>query len=148
VIKYALRCDDAHEFEGWFSSSADFDEQKKDGALSCPVCGSADVRKSLMAPAVHRSRSAAPVPKAVADIAKEWNEAAQRAQTYVRENFEHVGKRFPEEARKIYYGEAPEKPIWGEASAKEVEALRDEGVTVAPVPAPIPSADDTKKKMN
>jgi hypothetical protein len=148
VIKYALRCSREHSFEGWFSSSDDFDHQKTDGQLSCPVCGSTEVDKALMAPAILKGRASAQDKKPMAAIAEEWNEAASKAQAYVKANFEHVGKRFPEEARRIHYGETKDKPIWGEATVQEVAELREEGVSVSPVPVPVPDKAAAKKKMN
>ncbi|MEM9840740.1 MAG: DUF1178 family protein [Pseudomonadota bacterium] len=143
MIKYSLRCTEDHRFEGWFSSSADFDRQKEEGLLSCPVCGTSNVSKAPMAPAIARRRS-----EPMAAIAKEWNEVARKAKDYVEKNFENVGKNFPEEARKQHYGETEAKPIYGEATTKEVKELKDEGVTVAPVPQPVEPPAETKKKLN
>jgi hypothetical protein len=149
VIKYALKCSDGHGFEGWFSSAADFDAQKADGDLSCPACGTAEVEKALMAPAILKGgRPSSRKEEAIASITKEWDEAASKAKAYVEKNFENVGKRFPEEARAQHYGEKEAKPIFGEASGEEVAALKEEGVTVAPVPQPIAARDDLKKKLN
>jgi hypothetical protein len=149
VIKYALKCAEDHRFEGWFSSSADFDEQKASDALSCPVCETSRVEKALMAPALLKGgRPSSRKEEVAATIAREWNEAASKAKAYVEKNFEHVGKRFPEEARAQHYGEKEAKPIYGEASREEVLSLKEEGVTVAPVPQPVPSKDDVKKKLN
>jgi len=147
MIKYALRCVEDHRFEGWFSSSADFDQQKEEGILECPVCGSNDVQKALMAPAVRTARRAARN-EAMEVVRKTWNEAARKAQNYVEKNFDNVGKQFPEEARKIHYGEAEERQIFGQATPAEVKDLKDEGVAVAPVPQPIPEPSEAKKKLN
>jgi len=147
MIKYALRCVEDHRFEGWFSSSADFDQQKEEGILECPVCGSNDVQKALMAPAVRTARRAART-EAMEVVRKTWNEAARKAQNYVEKNFDNVGKQFPEEARKIHYGEAEERQIFGQATPAEVKDLKDEGVAVAPVPQPIPEPSEAKKKLN
>ncbi|MBI1393323.1 MAG: DUF1178 family protein [Alphaproteobacteria bacterium] len=136
MIKYALRCARSHEFEGWFRSSLDFDEQQSTAELSCPVCGSSDVQKAIMAPAISTRRDAGSSPK-VAEIRAAMTEAAARARAYVEKNFEHVGARFPEEARRIHYGETDARPIYGEASAGEVRELMDEGVPVAPVPGKV-----------
>lgn len=146
-MKYALRCSAGHGFEGWFSGSADYDRQKAAGLLECPVCGSSEVEKAVMAPAVRTSRRAVRN-EAMEAIRREWNETAARAQAYVRKNFEHVGKNFPEEARKIHYGEVAPRQIYGEATSQEIRELKDEGVSIAPVPAPVPEPADIKKKMN
>ncbi|GGY39668.1 DUF1178 family protein [Parvularcula lutaonensis] len=149
MIKYSLRCAQDHRFEGWFSSSADFDRQKDEAMLECPACGTSDVSKALMAPAIVKGGvSASKAKNAIEAISQEWNEVARRAKDYVEKNFENVGKRFPEEARRIHYGETDPKPIFGEATPKEVKELKDEGVQVAPVPQPIPDAGETKKKLN
>ncbi len=138
MIKYSLRCSNAHEFEGWFRSSGDFDAQKSSDELTCPVCGSGDVEKAIMAPAVATRRSSN---ARLAEIQGAMAEAATRARDYIEKNFEHVGGRFPEEARKIHYGEAEARPIYGEASLKEAKELRDEGVEVAPAPGFAPKRE-------
>lgn len=138
MIKYALRCERDHAFEGWFSNSADYDEQAARTLLRCPVCDSADVSKALMAPAVRtgRSRDAASEAartKALAAVRGEFESKARKVRDYVHANFEGVGKAFPEEARKIHYGEAEARPIYGEATPKEARDLAEEGVEVAPL---------------
>lgn len=148
MIKYALKCAHGHAFEGWFSSSSDYDRQQSDALLECPVCGSNEVSKALMAPAVVTGRSASVKHDAMRALAHEWNDVAKKAKAYVERNFENVGKRFPEEARKQHYGEAEAKPIYGEATPHEVKARKDEGVAVAPVPEPKPEPSAIKKKLN
>ena len=146
MIKYAMRCGDGHGFEGWFSSMADYDEQAELGQLSCPACGSGDVGKALMAPAVRTSRQAETAAAArLAEIQAVVEDSARRARAYVEKNFEGVGKRFPEEARKIHYGEAEDRPIYGEATPKEAKDLAEEGVAITPVPG---LASDGKAKLN
>jgi len=132
MIKYRLICDDAHEFEGWFRDSADFDVQSSDDLIECPVCGSNNVRKAIMAPAVSTSRSSREA--RLSEINKDIVKAVARARDYVEKNFEYVGPQFPEEVRKIHYGETEERPIYGEASGKEVKELSEEGIDVVPVP--------------
>ncbi|WOI52451.1 DUF1178 family protein [Parvularcula sp. LCG005] len=146
MIKYALKCEDGHGFEGWFSNSADYDEQAEKHLLECPVCGTAAVEKALMAPSISTSRRTSSAPNADA-VLEAFNESARRAKDYVEKNFDHVGKQFPEEARRIHYGETKDRPIYGEASPKEVSELREEGVTVAPLPEPI-DAGAQKRKLN
>ena len=149
MIKYALQCDDGHGFEGWFSNSADFDAQKEAGQLECPVCGTSHVQKALMAPAVATSRKAEAGREAkLREMVSAMNDAAKRAKDYVEKSFDHVGKNFAEEARKIHYGEAEERAIYGEATKEEVRELNEEGVEVAPVPQPIPDPDEVKSKLN
>lgn len=129
MIAYQLQCRNGHGFEGWFPDSAAFDAQQADGKLVCPSCNSRKVEKAVMAPAI-------------AGKAREQAEAraALRAlRQKMLADAEHVGGAFPEEARKIHYGEADARAIYGEASGEEVEALLEEGVPVAPLP-PDPDA--------
>ncbi|MCS6877111.1 MAG: DUF1178 family protein [Geminicoccaceae bacterium] len=131
MIRFALRCSRGHEFEGWFKSNAAYDEQHRAGRLECPLCGDRAVDKAIMAPAVARGgRGEGPSPEVVGKLL-----AMLRAlRSYVEANFEHVGDRFPEEARKIHYGEAEPRDIYGEASREEVESLLEEGIEVRPLP--------------
>ena len=149
MIKYALQCEDGHGFEGWFSSIADFDRQAEAGDLSCPVCDSAKVSKALMAPniATGRRRDAAADEK-LRQFKKGLNDAARAVRDHVHANAEGVGRAFPEEARKIHYGEAEDRPIYGEATREEAEALTEEGVTIAPVPQPDDEAQLPEKALN
>ena len=132
MIKYQLRCKKDHEFEGWFRSSADYDAQAEDGLLECPVCGSSEIEKAIMSPAIARGGENAAA--RVAQVHKSMAEAAKRARDYVEKNFDYVGEKFPEEARKIHYGETKPRGIYGEATGKEVKDLVEEGVEVAPLP--------------
>ncbi len=145
MIKYQLVCDQAHEFDAWFRSSADFDVQAADGVLECPYCGSAHVRKAIMAPAIAKGvsrRSGASQNEKLAKVQAAIAEAADKARAYVEKNFDYVGDQFPEQARRIHYGESKERQIYGEATIKEAKELVEEGIEVAPVPAaPKPAAD-------
>lgn len=129
MIRYALVCDNEDEFEGWFGSSSDYDAQEARGDIACPVCGSLNVRKAPMAPAIARRRGTKDPREVMAALARE-------VQSHIRENFEHVGQRFADEARAIHEGDAHERPIWGEATPAEVKQLTADGVDVAPLPAP------------
>lgn len=132
MIKYQLRCDDEHEFEGWFRDSADYDHQAEAGLIDCPLCGSVSVRKAVMAPAIAKKGGVATGKRAA--FLREMSAAAHRARDYVEKNFDYVGEKFPEEARKIHYGETDPRGIYGEASGKDVKELVDEGVSLAPLP--------------
>jgi hypothetical protein len=124
MIAYQLKCAKGHAFEGWFRDSDAFDAQAADGKLSCPSCNSRKIEKAVMAPAI-------------AGKARELAEARAALRAFrqkVLADAEHVGGAFPEEARKIHYGEAEARVIYGEASGADVEALLQEGVPVAPVP--------------
>ncbi|MCL6606999.1 MAG: DUF1178 family protein [Geminicoccaceae bacterium] len=131
MIRFTLACSAGHEFEGWFKSNAAFDEQRAVGGLACPICGATSVDKAIMAPAVARSGAAdRPPPETVARFLA----MARALREHIERNFEHVGPRFPEEARKIHLGEAEARDIYGEASLEQVEQLLEEGIEVRPVP--------------
>jgi hypothetical protein len=146
MIKYALACEQAHEFESWFPSSEAFETQRKRGFVTCPYCDSAKVEKQVMAPSVARKDKApnlpvpelpAPGPQPVAVMSEKEQElrAALRAlREHVMKNAENVGKGFVEEARKMHYGEAEERSIYGEADLAEARALLEEGIDVLPLP--------------
>jgi hypothetical protein len=148
VIVYSLRCGKGHSFEGWFSNIAAFDTQKAEGKLLCPLCESRSVMKAPMAPALStrmgEGKSAARVPveskPAPVPVAKSADELRKMRQfvtglrKYVEQNAEYVGPKFPEEARKIHYGESDERHIYGEASLEEAADLVEEGIDVAPLP--------------
>lgn len=136
MIRYSLVCDNAHDFEGWFSGSADFDRQVEAGLLTCPVCNSAAISKSLMAPSVSTARKKEEKQAVAMDIAQKRVMAKIReAVAAIKANAEDVGEKFPEEARKIHYGEADARGIIGQASFADVRELIEEGIEVAPLPA-------------
>lgn len=140
VIAYSLICTDGHEFEGWFANSKAYDAQAEAGDLVCPVCGDDSVTKAVMAPSV----------KASVTKAKGRTEAAPQTQTnpeqqnlrqfvagfrkFVEENADYVGPQFPEEARKIHYGETEARHIYGESTLREARELVEEGIEIAPMP--------------
>ena len=133
MIRYALACGDCeHEFEAWFASSDAFDRQAKRKLVACPDCDGRKVSKQIMAPAVKRTKGKAAAP----DPEKAFAEFAAKARAHVAENFDYVGDGFAEEARAMYYGETDDRPIWGETTAEEREALKEEGVQAMPLPAP------------
>ena len=135
MIRYGLICDNGHDFEGWFASASDFDGQQQRGLVECPACGSHAVSKRLMAPSVSTARKKDSRQQLVMHAAKqEMIGKLKEMVTQIRANADDVGERFPEEARKIHYGEVEERAIYGEASSDDVEALLDEGVEVLPVP--------------
>ncbi|WP_262271996.1 MULTISPECIES: DUF1178 family protein [Microvirga] len=141
MIKYALACEQAHEFESWFPSSDAFETQRKRGFVTCPFCNSAKVEKQIMAPSVARTdrapKVAAPDTQPVTVLSERERElrAALRAlREHVMKNAEDVGKGFVEEARKMHYGETEERSIYGEADLAEAKALLEEGIDVLPLP--------------
>jgi hypothetical protein len=141
MIKYALACEQAHEFESWFPSSDAFETQRKRGFVTCPFCNTAKVEKQIMAPSVARTDKApalaAPEAQPVAvlsDKEREIRAALRALREHVLKNSENVGKGFVEEARKMHYGETEERSIYGEADLAEARALLEEGIDVLPLP--------------
>lgn len=157
MMKYALVCERKHNFEIWFSDSSDYDKQRKRGLVTCPVCDSKKVEKAIMAPSLGRGtrkRSAtsgpaieAPVPapdtpatpvsEPVAMISpaeQEFRAKLKELRDHLTANADNVGKKFPEEARKMHYGEIEHRSIYGEASPDEAKDLHDEGIEFHPLP--------------
>jgi hypothetical protein len=155
MIRYSLICERRHDFEAWFKNSADFDKQAKRGLVTCPSCGSDKVEKALMAPSLGagakkgRPRTAdAPTPVATetpaaepaAPVAmlspqeKEFRAKLKELRDHLTKNADNVGKKFPEEARKMHYGEIEHRSIYGEASPKDVKELQEEGIEFHPLP--------------
>jgi hypothetical protein len=141
MIRYALVCEHAHEFEGWFGSSADYDDQHARGLMQCPVCGSGAVRKAIMAPAVAGTKRTLPdaPPQAMRDVVMQ---AASEARRQIEDNFDYVGPDFAKEARAIHAGKSEQRGIYGEASPGEVKALVEDGVPVAPMPPEPPAKSE------
>lgn len=151
MIKYALHCEKAHGFESWFPSSASYDEQRARKLVSCPVCGSTRIDKTLMAPQVARrdrspERPAAPVPAPavpapdapvamVSPAEQELRARIRELREQVMRNADPVGDRFAEEARKIHYGEVEHRSIFGSATPEEARELHEEGIEFYPLPA-------------
>ncbi|GIX15938.1 MAG: hypothetical protein KatS3mg119_0124 [Rhodothalassiaceae bacterium] len=145
MIVYTLRCRAGHSFEGWFRSPEDCTRQQRAGLLTCPECGSHDIEKRPSAPHVARGRGGKPdAPPVKAPAAQGGMHAAgieERLHRFFRDlrrevekRCEYVGRRFPEEARRIHYGEAERRGIYGEATAEESRALREEGIEIIPIP--------------
>ena len=129
MIRYTLECDNDHRFESWFASSGAYDSLRAGGHVACAVCASTDVRKSLMAPSVSLSED-----KPLTTRLSPQEKAAQELRRKVEENAEYVGLSFATEARAIHDGDAPERPIYGEARLDEARKLIEDGVPVAPLP--------------
>lgn len=136
-----LRCDQDHGFEGWFASEEDFVQQLAKGLVECPLCTSRAVTRMPSAPRLNLSGARHPVP-ATATPAQQAS-PQQRLQAlylqavkHVMAHTEDVGARFADEARRIHYGEAPERGIRGQADAAETAALLEEGIEVVPLPIP------------
>jgi hypothetical protein len=155
MIRYALSCERGHTFESWFQNSAAFDKQSKRGLVTCPICNSAKVEKAIMAPRLARADvptpppalpspppppaapQAAPARSAVAIMSPQERELRQKLKElrdHVTKNANYVGAKFPEEARKIHYGETEHRSIYGEASPEDAKALHEEGIEFHPLP--------------
>jgi hypothetical protein len=152
VIRYNLVCDQRHEFESWFANSAAYDKQAKRGLVSCPHCGSAKVEKAIMAPRLARKDKSAPpaeeaaaapastpaeAPTPVAMISpqeREFRKKLKELRDHLTSNADNVGKKFPEVARKMHYGEIEHRSIYGEASPKDAKELHEEGIEFHPLP--------------
>lgn len=137
MIKYSLACDGGHVFESWFRDSDGYEKQAKRGFVSCPDCGSTQVQKTIMAPAVARKDRAEPAGEAVTlldDKQVELREKLRELRAQIEASTDDVGERFPEEARKMHEGAAPERSIRGRASLAETKALLEEGIPVLPLP--------------
>jgi hypothetical protein len=139
-----LRCQSGHRFEGWFASDDDFLDQNGRGQIECPLCADKLIVRLPSAPRLNLSPSAkeppSPAPGAGTELQMQtrWMQVVR----HVLDNTEDVGSRFADEARRIHYGETPQRGIRGQASADEREALRDEGIEVHPLPVP-PAFKDT-----
>jgi len=157
MIHYQLRCDDDHEFDGWFKDSATFDRQAKRGLVECPHCGTAKVSRALMAPAVPKKTNQLPAPvpmsavpakagrpkggaKGATRLPAEVKAMLQRLRAEVEKNCDYVGPEFAEEARKIHQGTSEKRGIYGETTPAEAEALAEEGIEVSAIPW-VPRAD-------
>jgi hypothetical protein len=153
MIRYALVCDRGHEFESWFQDSVAYDKQAKRALVNCPQCGSTKVDKAIMAPRLSATakKPSAPIetPAPAADVAppvpaapvamispqeQEFRTKLKELHDHLTKNADNVGTKFPEEARKMHYGEAEHRSIYGVASPEEAKELSEEGVEFHPLP--------------
>ncbi len=134
MIRYALICDAEHEFEAWFRNGEDFDAQLSRGLVTCPVCHSAKVQKALMAPAVSTARKQEKIAFAMGDEQRKALAKLKAMADEARKSADYVGDRFAEEARKIHFGEADARGIYGEATVDEARSLVEDGVDFMPLP--------------
>ena len=132
MIRYALRCDQGHDFDSWFASATAFDDLQARGLLACAVCGSAQVEKGLMTPRVGTAE--APAPGDLRRPASPAEQALAKLRAEIEANSEYVGPDFVDQARKMHEGEAPARPIHGEAKPEEARRLMEDGVPVMPLP--------------
>ena len=149
MIRYNLRCDAGHAFESWFQSSSAYESQEKRKLVNCPACGSTKVERAIMAPQIVSKKKDRAEPAAVSastDVAapgstplmmaqeRELRAKLKELRDHIVKNADNVGERFPNEARKMHYGDIEHRPIYGEASPEEARSLIDEGVEVSPLP--------------
>ena len=157
MIRYSLACERGHEFESWFANSSAYDKQAKRGLVACPACGSTKVEKAIMTPRLARSGKtidvpvpapapvpaappAAPAPQGAEPVAmispqeRELRAKLKELRDHLVKNAENVGRKFPEQARKMHYGEIEHRSIYGEASPQEAKDLHEEGIEVHPLP--------------
>lgn len=152
MIRYALACAKGHSFESWFPSSADYDRQAKRGLVTCPACGDTKVDKAIMAPQLSgtkkRGAASGPVMPSEASASdtrnapvammspqeREFRQKLKELREHLTKNADYVGPKFPEEARKMHYGESDQRSIYGEASLKDARELHEEGIEFHPLP--------------
>jgi hypothetical protein len=161
VIRYALGCEHGHSFESWFQNSSAYDRQLKRGLVVCPVCSSTKVEKAIMAPRLSSTRQRGDEPSTVAAGAisapapaqdapaqavapapvammspqeREFRKKLKELRDHLTKNADYVGQKFPEEARKMHYGEVERRSIYGEASSDQAKELHEEGIEFHPLP--------------
>jgi hypothetical protein len=152
MIRYNLRCERGHAFESWFQSSSAYESQEKRRLVNCPACGSAKVERAIMAPQIVSKKgrrdpeAPVPAPTTSTDVTapastplmmaqeRELRAKLKELRDHIVKNADNVGERFPNEARKMHYGDIEHRPIYGEASPEEARSLIEEGVEVSPLP--------------
>ena len=148
MIRYNLRCERGHAFESWFQNSAAYESQEKRKLVSCPSCGSVKVERAIMAPQIVSKKSSRAEPASAASTEvtapastplmmaqeRELRAKLKELRDHIVKNADNVGERFPNEARKMHYGDIEHRPIYGEASPDEARSLIEEGVEVSPLP--------------
>ncbi|MBN4080062.1 DUF1178 family protein [Beggiatoa alba] len=140
MIIFNLKCDSDHQFEGWFKNKDEFDRQIKCNMLTCPQCGCENIIKIPTASRINTLSSKATSTERLnsSTRSQEGNliseQFVEKLSNYVEENFTYVGQNFPEEARKIYYGESESKNIYGHATNNEIKSLNEEGVSIVSLP--------------
>ena len=152
MIRYALICQQGHQFESWFQDSAAYDKQAKRGLVSCPHCGSAKVEKAIMAPrlsptakmrgktietpeATSAPASASAPVAMISPQEQEIRTKLKELRDHLTKNADNVGAKFSEEARKMHYGETEHRSIYGVATPDEAKELSEEGIEFHPLPS-------------
>ena len=134
MIRFSLICEQGHEFEGWFRSNEDFDAQSRRGLVDCQRCGSIKVAKALMAPAVSTARRQEKIALAMGEQQRRVMTEMKAFADKVKAGADYVGDRFAEEARRIHFGEADQRGIYGEATLDEARSLAEDGIEFMPLP--------------
>ncbi|MEA2907075.1 MAG: hypothetical protein QOI12_4462 [Alphaproteobacteria bacterium] len=155
MIRYALVCAKGHSFESWFPNSAAYDKQARRGLVACPSCGETKVEKAIMAPKLvgtkRRGKARSPAHDApavpgmpgdtgnapvaiVSPQEREFRRKLKELREHLTKNSDYVGPKFPEEARKMHYGEIDHRSIYGEASPQDAKELHEEGIEFHPLP--------------
>ena len=130
MIVFNLNCSDcAFSFEGWFENTNDYNKQIKKGLLTCPSCNNTQIKKGLMAPSVSK-KSNSKISKRNKSIASN----VKKLKKIIEKEFDYVGDKFTEEAKKIKYGEVEQRAIYGEASIEQTKELINEDIEVLPLP--------------
>ena len=133
MIKYKLQCKNLHQFESWFRTSHDYEKLNNEKMLSCEICGSKSISKSLMSPSVSSKENKQS--KEILDtVPSKEQKLIKQLKKEVEKNCEYVGDNFEKEARAIHYGDSPERSIYGKTTIKEAKSLYEDGIPVTPLP--------------
>ncbi len=133
MIKFSLKCAEGHSFESWFQSGSAFDTLNARGMVTCPHCGSGKIEKALMAPAITGASTAPAIPESTPEP-PDISQKIKDLRAYIEAHSNDVGDQFVTEARAMYLGDIPDRPIHGVAAPDEAKALLDDGVPVLPLP--------------
>ena len=133
MIKYKLQCKNLHQFESWFSSSDAYEKLNKGKLLSCEICGSDSISKSLMSPSVN-SKENKPLKEVLKPNLNKEQIILKELKKEIEKNCEYVGENFEKEARAIHFGDSPERSIYGKTTIKEAKSLYEDGIPVTPLP--------------
>ena len=130
MIVFNLICSECeYPFEGWFNDTKTFNSQKRQKLINCPNCESSNIKKTLVAPNISKKSNSKKI-KNKKTLASNIN----KIKKIVEENFDYVGEKFTEEAKKIKYGESNDRPIYGEATVEQTKELIDEDISITPLP--------------
>ena len=134
MIKYNLKCENNHDFESWFSDSAEFEKLKKKELLECIYCSSKKVKKSIMSPMISNAKNLANIADKVDNNFQNEKNKLIKIRQYIENNFENVGENFSNKVRDIYYDKNNNKTIYGTTTDEERKELADEGIDLLTIP--------------